>query len=73
VSEKLPAMTGERLVSILLKNGFYVARQSGSHVILKHANGRRTTVPMHKGRDLGKGLLHQIMGDAGLTLDDLKR
>ncbi|MEK6604498.1 MAG: type II toxin-antitoxin system HicA family toxin, partial [Nitrospirota bacterium] len=38
---------------------------------LKHADGRRTTVPVHKGRDLGKGLLRQIMRDANLTVEDL--
>ncbi|MDP9357303.1 MAG: type II toxin-antitoxin system HicA family toxin [Chloroflexota bacterium] len=48
-----------------------LVRQSGSHAVLKHPDGRRTTVPMHRGRDIGKGLLHQIMVDTGLSADDL--
>ncbi|MDQ3549637.1 MAG: type II toxin-antitoxin system HicA family toxin [Chloroflexota bacterium] len=39
---------------------------------MQHADSRRTTVPVHAGRDLGKGLLCQIMRDAGLTTADLK-
>lgn len=46
-------------------------RQSGSHVILRHPDGRRTTVPVHKGRDLGRGLLRRIMRDACLAIEDL--
>ena len=59
------------MVSILRSKGFVVARQSGSHVIMQHPDGRRTTVPVHAGCDLGKGLLRQIMRDTGLTVADL--
>jgi predicted RNA binding protein YcfA (HicA-like mRNA interferase family) len=38
---------------------------------MKHADGRRTTVPLHASRDVGRGLLRQIMRDAKLTADDL--
>jgi predicted RNA binding protein YcfA (HicA-like mRNA interferase family) len=68
---KPPAISAQRMISLLQKRGFMVARQSGSHVILKHPDGRRTTVPMHKGSDLGKGLLHRIMADTGLTAEDI--
>jgi len=33
--------------------------------------GRRVTVPMHKSKDLGQGLLARIMRDADLTVEDL--
>ncbi len=39
----------------------------------KLPTGRRVTVPMHSGRDLGRGLVQRIMRDAGLTADDLLR
>ena len=61
------------MVALLRKRGFVVERQDGSHAVLKHPDGRRTTVPMHQGRDLGKGLLHRIMGDTGLSTEDLTR
>ncbi|MGH2562822.1 MAG: type II toxin-antitoxin system HicA family toxin [Thermomicrobiales bacterium] len=59
------------MITILKRRGFEVTRQSGSHVILKHPDGRRTTVPAHQGHSLGKGLTHQIMRDAGLTVEEL--
>jgi predicted RNA binding protein YcfA (HicA-like mRNA interferase family) len=46
-------------------------RQWGSHAVFIHPDGRRTTVPIHGKRDLGKGLLRQIMRDAELTVDDM--
>jgi predicted RNA binding protein YcfA (HicA-like mRNA interferase family) len=36
-----------------------------------HPDGRRTTVPIHGKRDLGKGLPRRIMRDAELTVNDL--
>jgi predicted RNA binding protein YcfA (HicA-like mRNA interferase family) len=65
-------MDAKRLVRLLEARGFELARQSGSHAIYIHADGRRTTVPMHGKRDLGKGLLRQIMRDADLAPEDLK-
>jgi predicted RNA binding protein YcfA (HicA-like mRNA interferase family) len=45
----------------------------GSHRQLEHPDGRRTTVPMHKGRDLGPGLLRKILRDCELDAEDLRR
>ena len=59
------------MISVLERRGFVAVRQSGSHVILRHQDGRRVTVPAHAGRDLGRGLLRQIMRDANLTIADL--
>jgi len=55
----------------LLKKGFIQARQSGSNIIFKHPDGRRTTVPFHSSKDIGTGLLRQIMKDAGVTPEDI--
>jgi len=47
-------------------------RTSGSHVRLVHATdpSRQTTVPVHKGRDLPKGTLRDIIAQAGMTVDE---
>lgn len=71
MSPKLPAITANHLLAVLKRHAFVVVRQSGSHVILEHPDGAHVTVPMHPGRDLGKGLLRQIMRDANLSVDDL--
>jgi len=71
MSSSLPVLTATELIAILQRLGFKRIRQSGSHVAMKHDDGRWTTVPLHKGRDLPKGTLRQILRDAGLTIDDL--
>jgi predicted RNA binding protein YcfA (HicA-like mRNA interferase family) len=59
------------MLAVLLRQGFSVVRQSGSHAVVRYGDGRWTTVPMHRGRDLAKGTLRQIMQDTGVTVDDL--
>jgi predicted RNA binding protein YcfA (HicA-like mRNA interferase family) len=71
MSPKLPTVNSRELISILNKKGFVLERQSGSHAVLINEDGRRTTVPIHGKRDIGKGLLHQIMKDANLSIEDL--
>jgi predicted RNA binding protein YcfA (HicA-like mRNA interferase family) len=68
---KLPTLKGEELVKILEDMGFKKVRQRGSHVRLKHPDGRVTTVPIHKGRDIPKGLLRKIIReDLGITVEE---
>jgi predicted RNA binding protein YcfA (HicA-like mRNA interferase family) len=71
VTAKLPSFNSRQVISILTKRGFVLDRQSGSHAVFIHPDGRRTTVPIHGKRDLGKGILRQIIRDAELTLDDM--
>ena len=35
---------------------FQPVRQSGSHIIFKHTDGRMTVVSNHPGEDIGRGL-----------------
>ena len=58
---RLPVLKGEELIEILRKMGFRIVRQKGSHVRLKHPDGRVTTVPVHKGENIPKGLLRKII------------
>jgi predicted RNA binding protein YcfA (HicA-like mRNA interferase family) len=73
MSPRLPALTARQVLAVLHRHGFVQVRQSGSHIVLKHPDGRRTTVPLHRGRNLGRGLLRQIMRDAQLDVEDLTR
>ncbi|MCL2103920.1 MAG: type II toxin-antitoxin system HicA family toxin [Kiritimatiellaeota bacterium] len=66
-----PAFTGIGLVRALRKHGFAVIRSKGSHHFLKHPDGRCTTVPVHRGETLGRGLLAQILRDCELSKDDI--
>jgi predicted RNA binding protein YcfA (HicA-like mRNA interferase family) len=69
---KLPVLKPRELISALEKGGFVVVRKSrGSHWQLAHPDGRRVTVPVHKGVDIGPGLLRKILRDAELTIVQL--
>ncbi len=60
------------LLSKLQHAGFVVKRQSGSHVVLRHADGRQTYVAMHPG-DVPGGTLRAILKQARLTEDQLRQ
>ncbi|MCC6477342.1 type II toxin-antitoxin system HicA family toxin [bacterium] len=68
---KLPALTASEVIGKLKRAGF-TERKLGatSHVRMVHPDGRRTTVPMHKGKDIGRGLLRKILRDADIALSD---
>ena len=68
---KLPSLTEKEVVSLLKKVGFIVERQRGSHVFLKHDDGRATVVPIHSGERIGPGLLSKILRDVEMTKDEL--
>ncbi len=68
----LPVLRGTQVVKALEKAGFAVVRIHGSHHIMEHADGRRTTVPVHGGRDIRPGTLRSVLRDTGLTVDDLR-
>ena len=65
----LPLLSGKDLIKTLERAGFAVVRVNGSHHRMKHEDGRVTTVPVHKSKDLPKGLLRKIIReDLKLTL-----
>ncbi len=66
----LPVLKSSEVCRILERLGFVNVRQRGSHVQYRHADGRGTTVPMHKGRDIAPPLLRQIARDIGLTAEE---
>ena len=64
----IPIVTARKLILILLRLGFRIVRQKGSHVRLQHALTKRsTTVPLHVG-DLPRGLLLEILKQAGISI-----
>jgi predicted RNA binding protein YcfA (HicA-like mRNA interferase family) len=61
---RLPRLKGKELVRAL-------DRTRGSHVFLRHPDGRTTTVPVHSGETIGPGLLRAILRDVELSVDEL--
>lgn len=68
---KVPVLKPAEVVSILSKLGFVEARQRGSHKQFRHQDGRGTTVPFHKGRDISPVLFRKIAEDINLTAEEL--
>lgn len=68
---RLPRLKGRELIRFLEKTGFEIARTRGSHVFLKHPDGRVTTVPVHSGEIIGPGLLRAILRDVEMSVEDL--
>ena len=67
-----PRVTGRALLAALKRSGFVVLRVKGSHHVLRHADGRTTVVPVHAGESIGRGLLSKILGDAEITVEQLR-
>ncbi|MFZ5433532.1 MAG: type II toxin-antitoxin system HicA family toxin [Calditrichota bacterium] len=69
----LRMISARELIGILEKLGFEQRRMSGtSHIRFAHPDGRRTTVPVHPGKDIGRGLLRKILRDIELSPDELE-
>ncbi|MGP1384108.1 MAG: type II toxin-antitoxin system HicA family toxin [Thainema sp.] len=67
----IPVLKPNEIVRILENLGFTEVRQKGSHKQFRHEDGRGTTVPFHKGRDISPRLLRQIASDIELTVEEM--
>ena len=68
---RLPVCSGQDAIRAFQKLGYQVDHQTGSHVILRHPQMRRLTVPNH--RELAKGTLRALIREAGLTKEEFSR
>jgi predicted RNA binding protein YcfA (HicA-like mRNA interferase family) len=71
---KLPQLSGKELCRVLEKEGFVLARQTGSHRIYQKQTEEgpiTVPVPMHANRPLKKGTLHGILKKAGISSEKL--
>ena len=61
-------MTWGELIRRLKRGGFVEYRRaSGSHVVYRHPEtGIRVTVAIHTKQEVGKGLAHRILRNAGV-------
>ena len=67
---KLPLLSAKEVVKILEKIGFEKIRQKGSHKYFRRADGRVTIVPMHSGKDIGRGLLRRILKEIDISCEE---
>ncbi|MFH0795566.1 MAG: type II toxin-antitoxin system HicA family toxin [Candidatus Omnitrophota bacterium] len=69
------SLTVRQIINALLKDGFYLRRQKGSHQRYQHPDGRRITVTFHHFSDTfpPKTLKSMIQEQARWTEEDLQR
>ncbi len=60
-------MNGKQVIKELEKEGWKILRSQGSHYRLGKEQ-RRTTVPVHGNKNLGKGLIAAIERQTGVKL-----
>jgi predicted RNA binding protein YcfA (HicA-like mRNA interferase family) len=74
MTDRLPSLKAEEVIRALRKAGFEVTRIKGSHHVLRHRDDARrgTVVPAHAGKDIKRGLLRKLIGDAGLTVEEFR-
>jgi predicted RNA binding protein YcfA (HicA-like mRNA interferase family) len=69
---KLPRnLKPKKLLEILNRNGFKIVGKRGSHVRLKHLNGKWTQVAVHP-KPIPQGTLRKIINQSGLKIEDLE-
>ena len=59
-------MTASEFIKIMKKRGWKVARQNGSHVIMKKAGHTFPPIPDHGSKDIKTGLLRALCKKAGI-------
>lgn len=67
---KLPVIKAKELLKVLLKLGFYKYHQAGSHVQVKHPDGRRTTIPYHPSVEIRRKTLKSIIDDLDMSVEE---
>lgn len=70
---RVPRVKGKEVIRALQKAGFHVSRSRGSHVFLKHPDGRATAVPTHSGETIGIGLMAAILRDVEMNAEEFSR
>lgn len=69
---RLPILSARKLIKVLKKAGYVLDRIEGSHHIFFREKDKRTvSVPVHKGRDLGRGITLSILRDADISPEEL--
>ena len=67
---ELPILKAKELIRVIEKLGFFKHHQVGSHAQFKHSDGRRVTIPIHGGKDIGKKTLKGIIDDLKIGRDE---
>lgn len=68
--DKIKPLPAKKVIRALEKIGFRQIRQKGSHLFMRHPDGRTTLITIHPSEDIGKGLIRKVISDAKVTRDE---
>jgi len=68
--DKITPLPANKVIKALEKMGFKRIRQKGSHMFMRHPDGRTTLITLHPGEDIGKGMIRKIINDAKITREE---
>jgi len=69
---KYPIINARKLVKILKIYDFVLIHTRGSHHVFRNSKSKKmVSVPVHKGKDLGRGITKAILQDADIPIDVL--
>jgi predicted RNA binding protein YcfA (HicA-like mRNA interferase family) len=68
--DKIMPLPAKKVIKALENMGFEQVMQKGSHLFLRHPDGRTTIVPVHPTENLGKGMINKIIKDTKFTRDE---
>jgi predicted RNA binding protein YcfA (HicA-like mRNA interferase family) len=67
----VPILAARAVMQKLIRAGFRFLYAKGSHYFFRHPLTKKTTaIPLHGGKDIGRGLLKKILNQAGLTIKE---
>ena len=68
---RLGSYRGEEVVRAFQRAGWKITRQRSSHIILeKEVHEATLSVPVHKGKNVKRGTLRDLIKDARMTVDE---
>lgn len=68
---KLPLLSGRQVLAALARLGFVEVHRKGSHVKMKHDDGRLIVFPLHD--EVDRYTLKGALRDAGIEIEDFLR
>lgn len=71
---RVPRVTAKRVLKTLLRSGFYIHHQTGSHVNLRHQTKPHlhVVIPRHGG-DLAPKTIKSILAQAEMTVEEFTK
>jgi predicted RNA binding protein YcfA (HicA-like mRNA interferase family) len=71
--KRLPIVDFKTMEKVLFSVGFQAVRQKGSHIFYRHPDGRTTTLPKHRGRDIARPLIREILREIEMTPEEFRK